>query len=192
MTSGKLQGVRVAILASDGFEELELLDPRSALNQAGAATFVIAPTKDRITGSRQGKGERPVSVDISLASAKAEDFHALFLPGGNTNAEHLAVNSEAVEFVKAFMHAGKPVAAVGEGLEVLVRTGTLRERTVTSGRIPEQVLRSSGTKSVDKDVVRDGNLITARNIDDVPDLIRHVTRVLAELREHSADMRKIA
>jgi protease I len=192
MTSGKLQGVRVAILASDGFEELELLDPKLALNHAGAATFVIAPTKDRITGSRQGKGEKSVSVDISLESANAEDFHALLLPGGNTNARHLADNREAVEFVKAFMHAGKPVAAVGEGLEVLVRTGTLRERTVTSGILSEEDLRSAGTKFVDKDVVRDGNLMTARSIDEVPALIRDLTGVLAELREHSADMRKTA
>lgn len=192
MTSGILQGVRVAILVSNGFDESELLAPRLALDQAGAATFVIAPTEDKVTGSDQRLANKQVSVDIPLKSAKAEDFHALFLPGGTTNANHLGLNPEALQFVHNFMQAGKPVAAIGEGPAILLKTGTLRGRTLTSSAFLEGNLRKAGASYVDEEIVCDGNLITARTCDDVSAFSHEMIRVLAELREHSTEMRRIA
>lgn len=192
MTSGKLQGVRVAILVSDGFEEFELLDTRSSLDQAGAATFIVATREDRATGSRKGHGEKSVSVDIPLASAKPEDFHALFLPGGKLNAQSLAANDHVFRFVNAFMRATKPVAAMAEGLRLLLQTGSLRGRTITSGLIPVEDMRNAGINVSNKGVVCDGNLVTARTVADVETFNHEFTRVLAEIRERSSEIRRTA
>jgi len=191
MTSGVLQGVRVAILVSDGFEESELLDSRWTLEHLGAATFAIAPSKSRVAGSDQGKGERQVPVDIPLEIAKPEDFHALFLPGGSSNASHLVSNSRAVEFVKSFMQARKPVAAIGEAPAILLKAGALRGRKVTASAFLEEDIKKAGADYLEQDVVCDANLITARRLDDVSAFNREMTRVFAKLREHSQDMRKI-
>lgn len=192
MTSGKLQGVRVAILVSDGFEELELLDPKWTLDHAGASMLVIAPTKNNVTGSNRGREQKEVPVDIALKSAKAEDFHALLLPGGRASAKQLANNDDAVEFVRHFVRAGKPVAAIGEGLGILLRAGVLRGRRVTRGTLSEEELKNAGANYSNENLVRDGNLITARELDDVAAFIRELTRILANLRQHSASMRKTA
>jgi protease I len=192
MTSGILQGVRVAILVSDGFEASELLDSRWILDRAGAATFVIAPGKDRVVGSDKGEAQKQVPIDIPLESAKPEDFHALFLPGGRANVEHLAIDAKAVQFAKDFMQAGKPVAAIGEAPTILLRTGTLGGRTITAGVSLEADLKMAAVNCIDKDVVCEGNLITARRLDDVSAFNREMTRVFAGLREHSLDMRKIS
>jgi protease I len=192
MTSGKLQGVRVAILVSDGFREFELLDARRILDRAGAATFVIAPTEDKVKGLNLAGGEASIPVDIPLKSAMPQDFHALLLPGGAGNARELSTNADATEFVKSFMVGHKPVAAIGEAAAILVQTGTLRGRTLTSEKSLEQDLKGVGASYWDNNVVRDGNLITARSLDDIPALDRELTRVLAELRVHSTEMRKLA
>lgn len=192
MTSGKLQGVRVAILASDGFEEFELLDTRSSLDHAGAATFIVAARKDRIIGSREGRGRKSITVDIPLTSAKPEDFHALFLPGGKRNAESLATNDHVLGFVNAFMRAAKPVGAMAEGLRLLLQTGSLAGRTIASGSIPAEDLKNASVDALDQSVVCDGNLITARTIADVEAFNAEFTRMLADIREHSSEIRRTA
>lgn len=190
--SGVLQGVRVAILVSDGFEEAEVLEPRRVLDRAGAATFVISPMEDKVTGSGHDKGEKTISVEIPLRAASAQDFHGLLLPGGGTSASYLKMDPEALEFVKKFMDSRKPVAAIGEGLEILLKTGTLTGRLVTGVEFLEGDIGKAGAIYVDRDVVRDGNFITARRVDDLSSFIREAVHVFAELREHSTDMRKIA
>jgi protease I len=190
-TSGILQGVRVAILVSDGFEASELLESRRTLDHHGAATFVIAPSRDRIVGSDEEQGQKQVPIDIPLKSAKPKDFHALFLPGGDANANHLATNDKAVGFVKDFMEAGKPVAAIGEASAILLQTGALQGRTISADALLEADLRKAGANYIDKDVVCDGNLITARSLDDISAFDREMTHVFAGLREHSTEMRKI-
>jgi protease I len=190
--AGKLQGVRIAILVSDGFEQLELLDPRWTLDHAGAAMFVIAPKKGMVTGWNQGREEKQIPIDISLEAAKAEDFHALLLPGGRTSAEQLTNNDRALRFVRDFMRAGKPVAAIAEGLSILLRTGALSGRKITQGVLPEEDAKNEGANTIDENVVRDDKLITARRRDDVSGLIRELTQVLADLRQHSGNMRKTA
>jgi len=192
MASGKLQGVRVAILVGDGFEELELLDPRSTLDHAGAAMFVIAPSKTSVTGWNLGREEKQVPVDIPLKSAKAQDFHSLLLPGGRTSATRLSTNNDTVEFVRDFIHAGKPVAAIGEGVGILLQAGVLRGRRVTLGLLSEEDLKNAGAIYTNENLVRDGNLITARKLDDVSAFSREMTHLLADLRQHAPNMRKTA
>jgi protease I len=192
MTSGVLQGVRVAILVSNGFEEAELLDSKRALDYAGAATFVIAPSSDRIFGSNEGRGEKQVSVDIPLETARPEDFHALFLPGGTANADNLAVNGKARDFVKHFMLSRKPVAAIAEGPALLFNVTALSGRKVTASAPLQQAIEEAGAHYIDQDVVCDANLITARKLEDISSFNREMIRAFSELREHSQDMRKTA
>lgn len=197
MTSGKLQGVRIAILVSDGYEELELIDPQRALEHSGASTFVVSSTKhisamDKVEGTDRGKRRQHVPVDIPLDSAKPEDFHALLLPGGSRNAEHLIANAEAVEFVQEFTQTRKLVAAIGEAVELLRRAGVLRGRMVAAGARLRRELEDEGTICVDEGVVCDGNLITARSLNDVAALSQEMSRMLAKLREHSPGIRKLA
>jgi protease I len=115
MATGLLHGMRVAILATDGFEQTELLEPKMALEDAGAATFVVAPSEDKIKGWNNQNWGTELPVDIPLKSAKAEDFHALLLPGGVMNPDHLRMDENAVRFVKDFVDLGKPVAAICHG-----------------------------------------------------------------------------
>jgi protease I len=192
MTSGKLQGVRIAMLVSDGFKEFELLDTRRALDQAGAATFVVGTTKQKVRGINPAGGEAEVPVDIPLESAMPQDFHALLLPGGSTNVNNLSGRADAIEFVKAFMLGGKPVAAIGEAVIALAKTGTLRGRTLTSNPSLEQDLKTTGATYLNTNVVCDGNLITARSLDDLPAFDRELIQTLKVLRVHSTEMRKLA
>lgn len=192
MASGVVQGVRVAILVSDGFEESELLDSRWTLDHSGAATFIIAPSRDKVVGSDQGNRQKQVPVDIPLEVAKPEDFHALFLPGGSTSASRLASSEKAVEFVRNFLLARKPVAAIGEASAILEKAGVLYGRKVTAEASVKQDIEKAGAEYVDQNVVCDANLITARRLEDVSAFNREMIRAFSELRQHSQDMRKIA
>jgi protease I len=191
MTVGALQGMRVAILATDGFEQAELLEPRMALDHAGASTFVISPSDDTIRGWSNKTWGIELPVDIPLKSAKAEDFHALLLPGGVINPDHLRMNQNAVQFVKDFIDAGKPVAAICYGPWTILEADAVRGRTMTSWPSLKSDLKNAGANWVDKEVVCDGNLVTSRKPDDIPAFDREMIRVFAEEREHSTDMRKI-
>jgi protease I len=190
MTIGALQGMRVAILATDGFEQAELLEPRMALHHAGAATFVISPSEDKIKGWNDKEWGVELPVDIPLKSAKAEDFHALLLPGGVINPDRLRMNPNAVQFVKDFMEAGKPVAAICHGPWTILEAGAVRGRTMTSWPSLKTDLRNAGANWVDQDVVCDGKLVTSRKPDDIPAFDREMIRVFAEEREHATNMRR--
>lgn len=190
MATGLLQGMRVAILATDGFEQAELLEPKRALEDAGAATFVVAPSEDKIKGWNKQQWGAELPVDIPLKSAKAEDFHALLLPGGVMNPDQLRMNEKAVRFVKTFVDLGKPVAAICHGPWTMLEAGGVRGRTVTSWPSLKTDLQNAGAKWVDQEVVSDGKLVTSRKPDDIPAFDREMIRVFAEEREHSADMRK--
>jgi len=192
MTSGTLQGVRVAILVTDGFEQSELLEPRRALDNAGAATFLISPTEDKVKGWNHIEWGKVIPVDIPLKSAKADDFHALFLPGGVMSPDRLRANPLAVQFVKHFMEVGKPVAAICHGSWTILEAGAVRGRTMTSWPSLKTDLTNAGANWIDKDVVCDGNLLTSRRPDDIPAFNREMIRLLFEVREHSTDMRRIA
>lgn len=179
-------------MVSDGFKEFELIDVRRNLRQIGGATFVVGTTKDKVTGRNPAGGEAEVPVDIPLEKAMAQDFHALLLPGGSENVQNLSRRPEAIQFVKDFMIGRKPLAAIGEAAAILLRAGNLSGRTLTADASLADELKGAGAIYVDTNVVRDGNLITARGLNDVPALEVEFTRILAELRAHSGEMRKIA
>jgi len=188
MAVALLQGMRVAILVCDGFLESELLEPKRALEHAGAATFVVSATADRVRGRTPRNGEKDVPVDIPLNSAHPEDFHALLLPGGSSDQ---SVNIGEVQFIRHFMKAGKLVDAIGDGCGMLLQAGTVRGCTMTSAPSLKSELENAGASWVDNDVVCDRNLITSRTPDDVPAFNREIIRSFADFREHSTTMRKV-
>lgn len=166
--SDSLKGKRVAILATEGFEYVELAEPREALEKAGAKTEVISPKDGKIKGWNKTDWGDSVSVDVSLKSAKPNDYDALLLPGGVMNPDHLRMEPAAVQFVKAFFDARKPVAAICHGPWILVEAGVVRGRTVTSWPSLRTDIRNAGGEWVDQEVVTDQGLVTSRKPADIP------------------------
>jgi protease I len=173
----KLDGLRVAILATDGFEQSELLEPRKALDSAGATTEVIAPKGTEITGWSHANWGQKVDVDRTLADAEVQDFDALVLPGGVMNPDALRMNPAAVAFVKSFFEAGKPVAAICHGPWTVVESGEVTGYELTSWPSLKTDITNAGGKWVDREVVVDDNLITSRRPDDLPAFNREMISV---------------
>jgi protease I len=163
-----LQGKRVAILATDGFEQSELEKPRKALQQAGATTSVISPEEGEITGWDTDDWGDSVEVDQQLSEANPDDFDALLLPGGVQNPDTLRTIPEAVKFVRSFFEAGKPVAAICHGPQLLIEADVVNGRTVTSFPSIKTDLVNAGAKWVDEEVVTDQGLVTSRRPADIP------------------------
>ncbi len=192
MTTGTLQGKKVAILVTDGFEQVELLEPRKALDEAGAKTQVISPAGKKVKGWNHKEWGNEVPVDISLDSAKADEFDALLLPGGVMNPDNLRMIPTAVEFVKHFTDAGKPVAAICHGPWTLIEAGAIRGRTLTSWPSLKTDLKNAGANWVDKEVVSDQGLVTSRKPDDIPAFNREMIRLFGQERSESQPLRKTA
>ena len=192
MANSNLQGKRVAILVTDGFEQSELLEPRKALDEAGATTLVVSPATAKVKGWNHKEWGKEVPVDVSLDSAKAEDFHALLLPGGVMNPDHLRMTPEAVRFVEHFVDAGKPVAAICHGPWTLLEAGGVSGRTVTSWPSLKTDLKNAGANWVDKEVVSDGPLVTSRKPDDIPAFNREMIRLFGEGARGESQLRKTA
>ena len=191
MTTHTLQGKRVAILATDGFEQSELIEPRKALDEAGATTQVVSPANQKIRGWNHKEWGNEVPVDVSLGSAKAQEFDALLLPGGVMNPDQLRMNPDAVAFVKHFTDSGKPVAAICHGPWTLIEADAVRGRTMTSWPSLKTDMKNAGAKWVDKEVVNDNGLVTSRKPDDLPAFNREMLRLFAEAPESEA-LRKTA
>ncbi len=170
---------KIAVLATDGFEQSELLEPVKALRDAGAFVQIIAPNGGDIQGMKHTEKGAKTHVDLTLSEAKAEDFDALVLPGGVANPDALRMNQKAVDFVKHFAQAGKPIAAICHGPWTLVEAEAVRGRTVTSWPSLRTDLQNAGAHWVDKEVVVDGNLITSRKPDDLPAFNRALLALLA-------------
>ncbi len=192
MATGNLQGKRIAILATDGFEQVELLEPRKALDEAGAQTQVVSPKEGKIKGWNTKDWGKEVQVDIPLKSAKPEEFDALLLPGGVMNPDHLRMDPQAVEFVKHFTDAGKPVAAICHGPWTLIEAGAVRGKTMTSWPSLKTDLRNAGANWVDKEVVADGTIVTSRKPDDIPAFNREMIRVFGQESRQQPELRKTA
>ena len=175
-----LKGKKVAILATDGFEQVELTEPKKALEQQGAATEVLAPKSGEIRGWKFKEWGDSVKVDKMLDHAKPGDYDALVLPGGVINPDHLRANEKAVQFVKQFAESGKPVAAICHGPWTLVEAGVVKGRTLTSWPSIKTDLKNAGANWVDKEVVLDGNFITSRKPDDIPAFSRKVIEEIAD------------
>lgn len=164
----KLSGKKVAILAADGFEEVELTKPKKALEDAGARTTVVSLKPGEIQGMNHAdKGEK-VPVDQTLAEAKPQAFDALMIPGGLMNPDALRSTEEALEFVRHFFREGKSVAAICHAPWVLIDAGVVRGRTLTSWPAIKTDVRNAGGNWVNHEVVVDNGLVTSRKPDDIP------------------------
>jgi protease I len=168
MAKQNIAGKRVAILATDGVERAELTEPKKALDAAGARTTVISPKAGTIKSWEHDRWGDVITVDLPLDQARADDFDSLVLPGGVMNPDRLRVDKRAVEFVRKFFEAGKPVAAICHGPWLLVEAGVVRGKTVTSWPSLETDIRNAGGDWVDRDVVVDEGLVTSRKPDDLP------------------------
>jgi protease I len=178
--AGKLAGKRVAILVEKGFEQVELTEPRKALGEAGAMTFVVSPQpRDVLAWDMADWGEH-VPVDVPLDSAHAEDFDALLLPGGVINPDRLRINPAAVSFVRDFFTAGKPVAAICHGPWTLIDAGVVEGRKLTSWPSLKTDLQNAGAQWVDQEVVVDQGLVTSRNPADIPAFNQKMLEEIAE------------
>lgn len=161
-------GKRVLILATDGFEQSELIDPKKALEDAGFATVVASPKAGEIKGWNHTDWGESVPVDATLDEVSADDFDALMLPGGQMNPDKLRMEARAVELVEEFDIADKPIAAICHGPWLLVEADVVDGRTVTSWPSIRTDLENAGADVVDQEVAVDGNLITSRKPDDIP------------------------
>lgn len=163
-----LTGKRIAILATDGFEQSELAKPREALNQAGAKTEIVSPKDKSIRGWAETDFGDTFTVDVPLKRANAADYDALLLPGGVMNPDKLRLEPLAVDFVRSFFQAHKPVAAICHGPQLLIEAGVVKGRRLTSYPSLKTDLKNAGAEWVDETVVTDQGLVTSRKPDDIP------------------------
>ncbi len=163
-----LNGLKVAILVANGFEQVEMVSPRRALEAAGAQTVLISPEKDKVQGWNHLEKADLFPIDCSLNEANASDYDALLLPGGVINPDHLRILPEAVAFVKEIRQQNKPVAAICHGPWMLINGGGVKGCKVTSWSSVSTDLINAGAQWIDSPVVRDERLVTSRNPDDIP------------------------
>lgn len=169
MSNSSLAGLRVAILATDGVEEVELVEPRAAVGSAGATTTLVSLTHGDVQAvNHDVEAGNTFAVDSVVADVSIDDFDALILPGGTTNPDKLRTDSDAVEFVRRFVEAGKPVGVICHGPWTLVEADVVRGRTLTSYPSIRTDIRNAGGTVVDEEVVVDDGLISSRNPDDLP------------------------
>jgi deglycase len=178
----RLSGKKVAILAADGFEEVELTKPKKALDEAGAKTTVVSLKSGKIQGMNHADKGESVAVDQTLGDAKPQDFDALMIPGGLMNPDTLRSTEEALEFVRHFFREGKPVAAICHAPWVLIDAGVARGRTLTSWPAIKTDVRNAGATWVDQEVVVDNGLVTSRKPDDIPAFNKKMIEEFAEGR----------
>lgn len=167
-TPQKLQGKRVAILVADGFEQIEMTAPRKALDDSGAKTVLVSPESGQVKGWKSTDWGDKFTVDVSLDDAKPDQYDALLLPGGVMNPDKLRMNPKAVQFVKAFFDAGKPVAAICHGPWTLLEADVVRGRKLTSWPSLKTDIRNAGGTWTDSEVVEDRGLVTSRKPADIP------------------------
>ena len=181
-----VKGKRVAILATDGFEQVELTEPRKALDAAGAQTRVVSPKADKIRGWNFTDWGEEVKVDVPLDQAKPEDFDALLMPGGVMNPDTLRMNEKAVDFASAFFEAGKPVASICHGPWMVIETGAADGRRIAAWPSLRTDLENAGAEWIDEEVCVDGNLVTSRKPDDIPAFNREMQKLFAMSPEEIA------
>jgi protease I len=175
-----LKDMNVAILVADGFEQVELTEPRKALKEAGAQTAVVSPAHGKVKGWNHTEWGGELDVDVPLDRANADDYQALLLPGGVMNPDKLRQLPAAVDFVKAFFRTRKPVAVICHGAWTLIEAGVLRARRITSYPSLRTDLKNAGAHWVDEKVVVDGDLVSSRRPDDLPAFIEQVLQVIAK------------
>lgn len=177
----ELQGLRVAILVTDGFEQVEMTKPREALKNAGAETHLIAPHSGEVQGMNHDEKGDKFPVDRTLDSADPADYDALLQPGGVANPDRLRMIPKAVQFVKAFCEHSKPMAVICHGPWMLVEAGVVKGRTLTSWPSLQTDIRNAGGNWVDREVVVDRNIVTSRKPDDLPAFNREMINVFRKM-----------
>lgn len=180
MGNKALDGIRIAILATDGVEQVELTEPRKAFQDAGARTTLVAPGSGKIQGMKHHDKADKLDVDMSLDDAKPEEFDAVLLPGGALNADALRMNEKAREFVRAMDAAGKPFAVICHAPWLLVSADLVKGRSMTSYHTIQDDMRNAGAKWSDKEVVIDRNWITSRQPSDIEAFNREAIRLFAQ------------
>jgi protease I len=181
-----LNNRRVAILTEEGFEQVELTSPKQALEEAGAKVDVISPKTGKIKAWDKTNWGIEIDVDKNLNDVSPDDYDALVLPGGVLNPDKLRQNKEAVAFVSAFLDEGKPVAAICHGPQMLIETGMIGGRTLTSYPSLETDLKNAGAHWIDQEVVVDNGLVTSRRPDDLEAFNRKAIEEIGEGTHHHA------
>jgi len=185
MPKKDLTGKKIAILVDEGFEQVELIKPRKALDKTGAQTQVVSPQQGEVRGWNMKRWGKTVAVDVPLESADPSQFDALLLPGGVMNPDKLRTNPKAVEFVKHFFDAGKPVAAICHAPWTLVEADVVKGRTLTSWPSLKTDIRNAGGNWVDQEVVTDMGLVTSRMPDDIRAFNKKMIEEFAEGEQKS-------
>ena len=180
MPDSKLNGKSVAIIATHGFEQSELVEPLNALRDAGATVHVVAPEAGSIRAWDEDNWGDDVPVDKTIADADANDYDALVIPGGVLNPDQLRMRQDATTFIREFFKAGKPVSAICHGPQVLIDCGVVEGRTLTSYQSLKNDLKNAGARWVDQEVVVDDGLTTSRTPADLPAFI---AKTIEEIRE---------
>lgn len=184
--SHELHGMKVAILACEGFEQVEMTEPRKALQQAGAQTKLVSQKKGQIQGFNHDKPADKFGVDLTFDEAQPDDFDAVLLPGGVMNADLIRTLPKAQQFVQALQRQGKPFAIICHAPWLLVSSGLVKGRTLTSWPSLQDDIRNAGGEWVDQQVVRDGNWVSSRKPDDLPAFNQAVLELLAAHQQQAA------
>jgi deglycase len=178
----RLDGKKVAILIADGFEQVEMTQPKKALESAGAETEIVSPADREVQGWNHDEKADSFPVDVPLNHARSDDYDALLLPGGVRNPDQLRMSTRAIEFIDGFFAAGKPVAAICHAPWTLIEAGVVRGKTITSWPSLQTDLKNAGATWVDRDVIVDNGLITSRKPDDIPAFNQKMIEEFAEGR----------
>ena len=186
MNERRLNGLRVAVVATDGVEHVELVELRKALDEAGAQTQLISIHGGQIQSVNHDKPAAQLPVDHTIDQVTPDQFDALLLPGGVMSPDQLRMDPRAVQFVKSIFTAGKPVAAICHGPWLLVEAGVVAGKTLTSWPSLQTDIRNAGGNWVDQQVAQDGNLVTSRNPDDIPAFNQKVLELFATARQSAA------
>jgi protease I len=181
-----MQGRKVAVLATDGVEQVELTEPVKALRQAQADVIVIAPKGGEIQGMNHDQKADKLKVDQALSAVRPEQFDALVLPGGVANPDALRTMPEAVAFVRHFVQSGKPIAAICHGPWTLIEADGVRGKQMTSWPSLKTDLSNAGANWVDQEVVVDGRLVTSRKPDDIPAFNREMLNMFEKAEQRRA------
>ena len=178
--ANRLDGRKVAVLATDGFEQIELTKPVEALKAEGAQVEIVAPKAGQIQGFNHHDKGQAVSVDRELSQADASNYDAIVLPGGVINPDALRLEPKAIDFIRAFAQAGKPIAAICHGPWTLINAEAVEGRRMTSWPSLEADLKNAGADWVDQEVVVDKGLVTSRKPDDLPAFCAKMVEEFAE------------
>jgi protease I len=189
MANQQLKGLRVAIVCATDFEQVEMVEPRKALDDAGAKTVLISPKPGKIWGFNHDEKADQFEVDMSLDRAEPNDFDAVLLPGGALNADFLRVQPKAQEFVRQMEQDGKPIAVICHAPWLLVSAGLVKGRNLTSYHTIQDDVRNAGGNWEDKEVVRDRNWVSSRQPQDIPAFNREMLALFSEAlagQQHAA------